>query len=496
MNFGLRLLVFCDKKSATFYLNGWLQNIFLDLYSKMVFYKTSYESHIYKGKSIKFMQKKKAILVLLLTIFLLGNSGFAQDFEKEKLNQYFNNLEASNKFMGSVVVSRNGQIIYTKSVGFADVESKTKQTDSTKYRIGSISKTFTAVLVLKAVEENKLQLSQTLDQYYPNIKNASRITLENMLYHRSGMHSFTSDKDFFKWRINPKTQQELVEIIAKGESKFEPNSKFEYSNPNFILLSFILEKVYNKPYSQILEEKILKPAGLTNTKFGSKINPQNNESHSYQFNEKWEKDAETDTSIPMGAGGIISTAGDLIKFGEALFNEKLITKNSLEKMSVLKDRVGMGIFLMPFFENNGYGHSGAIDGFTSSFSYFPDSKVSFALVSNGTNFNNNQIAMTVLSAVYKKPFEVPSFKTIAVTSEDLDKYLGTYSSADLPLKLTITKQGDKLIAQATGQQQLLLEATEKDVFTFDQIGLVLKFNPTEKTIVLKQGGSDFNFKKE
>lgn len=440
--------------------------------------------------------KKNAILLLLLTLFLFSNLGFAQDFEKEKLDQYFNNLEANNKFMGTVSVSVNGQKVYSKTVGFTDAESKAKPNELTKYRVGSVSKTFTAVLVLKAVEEGKLQLNQTLDKFFPNIKNASKITIENMLYHRSGIHSFTGDEDFPKWRVNPKTQQELVEIIAKGKSEFEPDSKYEYSNPNFILLTFILEKVYNKPYSNILEEKILKPAGLANTKFGSKINLQNNEALSYSFNQKWEKEEETDTSIPMGAGGIISTSNDLVKFGEALFNEKIISKSSLDKMIVLKDRVGMGIFLMPFSGNNGYGHSGAIDGFTSMFTFFPQSKVSFALVSNGTNFDNNQIGLTVLSAVYKKPFEVPTFKTFAVTSEDLDKYLGIYSSSDIPLKLTITKKGNQLIAQATGQQQLPLEATDKDVFTFDQVGLVLKFNPIEKTIILKQGGRDFNFKKE
>ncbi len=213
----------------------------------------------------------KRILIVTAAIILLSQLAFSQSIDKAKLDKFFDTLEANNKFMGSLAVIRDGELIYSKSTGFLDINSKSKPDSSSKYRIGSISKTFTAVLVLKAIEEKKIRLDQTLGEFYPKIKNADKITIEHLLYHRSGIHSFTDDDDFQNWNTKPKNESELVEIIAQGNSEFEPNSKFEYSNPNYILLSFILQKLYKKSYSEILKDKIAAPAELKNTFFGKKI---------------------------------------------------------------------------------------------------------------------------------------------------------------------------------------------------------------------------------
>ena len=129
----------------------------------------------------------------ILFIGFIGQLGFAQNFDKVKLDNYFNALEINNKFMGSVAVAKNGVLIYSKAIGFSDLENAIKANVNTTYKIGSISKTFTAVLVLKAVEENKLKLHQTLDYYFPEVKNAEKITVEQLLTHRSGIHNFTDD---------------------------------------------------------------------------------------------------------------------------------------------------------------------------------------------------------------------------------------------------------------------------------------------------------------
>ena len=421
---------------------------------------------------------------------------FAQKFDKTRLDTYFNTLEKNNKFMGSVAVFQNGQIIYTRSAGFSDYENHIKATENSKYRIGSISKTITATLILKAVEEGKITLDKKLADFYPSIKNADMITVEQLLRHRSGIHSFTDDEDYETWNTQPKSEEELLDIISKGNSEFKPDSTFKYSNPNYILLSFILQKIYNKTYAEIVREKIVLPLGLNHTYFGSAINAQNNECYSYSFSGKWEKETETDMSIPMGAGGLVSSPTDMVKFGNALFSGKIISKKSYTQMTNIKDGYGMGLFKLPFYEKEGFGHTGAIDGFSSMLSFYPESGVTFALLSNGNNYSNNQIAITVLSEVFHKPYNIPEFKSFAVTTEDLDKYLGTYITDALPLKLTITKKGATLIAQATGQQQLLLEATDKDVFSFDKAGIVLKFNTEKKTVILEQGGGEYLFTKE
>ena len=438
---------------------------------------------------------KKAILTTALFL-TLGQIGFSQNLDKTKLDNYFNALEQNNKFMGSVAVSKNGEIIYIKSIGFADVENKVKATENSKYRIGSISKSFTTVLVLKAVELKKLNTNQTIDKWFPTIKNAKKITVNYLLSHRSGIHNFTDDKDYLTWNTQPKTEKEMIEIIAKGDSDFNPDSKAEYSNSNFVLLTYILEKTFTKSYSDLLQEFIVKPIGLTNTYVFGKINPSNNECKSYSFKGSWKTETETDFTVSLGAGAIISTPSDLTKFADALFSGKLLTNESLEIMKTIKDGYGIGLFQIPFYKSVGYGHTGGIDGFSSVYSYFLDDKISYALISNGTNTNNNDISIAVLSAVYDKPYEIPVFTTFTLTSEDLDKYLGVYASKQIPMKITISKDGNTLIAQGTGQPAFPIEATEKDKFKFDQAGAKFEFKPTAKTMILFQGGGQINFTKE
>lgn len=436
------------------------------------------------------------VILFILMIGLTVQKGFPQTFDKIKLDNYFGAIEVNNRFMGSVAISKNGTIIYTKQIGYADIDGKIKPNNATEYRIGSISKTFTTVLVFKAIDEGKLRLTDKINTYFPAIKNANKITIGDLLYHRSGIHNFTANKDYPKWNTEKKSEHEMIEIISKGGSDFEPDTKAEYSNSNFVLLSYILQRIYKKDYAQLLNERIIKPISLKHTYFGKKIDLKDNECYSYSFKGSWTKEAETDMSIPMGAGAIVSTPSDLTKFADALFSGKLVSPQDLELMETVKDHYGMGLFKVPFNNLFGYGHTGGIDGFSSVMYHFAEGNVSIAMTSNGTNFDNNQIAIALLSAVYSKPYEIPNFKTFEVTSAELDHYLGVYSSKQIPLKITITKNDKILVAQATGQPSFALEATEKDKFKFELAHVVLEFNPADKTMILKQGGGVFNFSKE
>lgn len=288
----------------------------------------------------------------------------------------------------------------------------------------------------------------------------------------------------------------MLSIISKSDSDFKPNSKSDYSNSNYVLLSYILEKTYNRVFAEILKEKIILPLGLKNTYFGSQIQIENNESNSYLYKGEWKKEAETNLSIPLGAGGIVSTPSDLLQFSDALFNHKILLKSSLTKMKTLEDNYGMGMFKIPFYDEFSFGHTGGIDGFSSVFGYFPKEKCAWALTSNGTNYDNNKISFALLSGLFNKPYDIPTFKTHALISEDLDTYLGVYSNPSFPLKVSITKSENTLMAQATGQPSFPLEATEKDIFKFDQAGLVLEFDTTNNQMTLKQGGGVFKLKKE
>ncbi|MEO5907290.1 MAG: serine hydrolase domain-containing protein, partial [Saprospiraceae bacterium] len=349
----------------------------------------------------------RSVILCLLTS--IAGYSFPQEINTAKLDSFFQVLEENQKFMGSVAVSKDGVVLYSRSAGYRDVETESKSDANTKYRIGSISKTFTTVLALRAAEERKLDLDGHLDYYFPSIPNAEKITIRQLLYHRSGIHDFTEASEYDAWRHQPKTKFEMLNLFEKMSSDFEPDSRAAYSNSNFVLLSYIIEAVYNQSYPEILKENIIDKLGLANTYYGGPADPAKNESYSYIYISSWDKVVETDMSIPQGAGGIVSTPLDMIRFGEALFAGKIISPESLQQMMTLKDDYGMGLFQAPFEDKRGYGHTGSIDGFMASFFHFPVEKISVALISNGSNYDLNNIGIAVLSSVFNLPFDIPVF---------------------------------------------------------------------------------------
>jgi CubicO group peptidase (beta-lactamase class C family) len=294
----------------------------------------------------------------------------------------------------------------------------------------------------------------------------------------------------------PKTEDEMVKIISKNKVDFEPDAKASYSNSNFVLLGYIIEKITKQPYSKNLEKRICSKIGIKDTYIGKKTDLLNNESYSYKFESEWKQQPETDMSIPGGAGSIISTPTDLTRFVNALFSIKLVSQSSLNQMKTLTDGIGMGMFQFPFYDKKAYGHNGGIDGFVSNVAYFPEDSLAVSYCTNGMVYPLNDILIGILSACFNKQYSMPTFNTIAIKTEDLDKYLGLYSSTQVPIKITITKDNTTLIAQGEGQPAFPLEPTEMDKFKFDQAGVKMEFNPAKNEMTLKQGGGSFLFTKE
>jgi CubicO group peptidase (beta-lactamase class C family) len=438
--------------------------------------------------------KSRSFFSFLFVLF--SATSFAQEQKFLTLDSLFQILDLNNRFMGSLSISENGKVTYSKTIGKADLASGKSSDKTTKYRIGSISKMFTACLIFQAIEENKLSLKQNINRFFPKITGAKEISIGNLLNHRSGIHNYTNDTSYFNYYTASKSQKEMLEIIQASVRHFKPNSKAEYSNSNYILLSFILEKIYKKSYEELLYIKIIQPQGLKNTYFGKKLELAKNECASYRFSGKWELENETHSSVSLGAGGIVSTTEDLLFFITKLFEGKIIQASSLEQMMKLEDGFGMGIFPVPFYDKKGFGHTGGIDGFSSFLYIFPEEKISIALTSNGSRFNNNDIAIAALSDCFDKPFTLPSFYAVELTSADLDKYLGSYANPEIPIKISITKDFLSLIAQATGQPSFTLELIGKDSFEFSPAGVEIQFIPQKNLLILKQGGGEFSFKRE
>ena len=443
---------------------------------------------------------KTKILTTTLLIGLSFGTLFSQSFNKPKLDSLMDILAEKNKAMGSLTISKNGVVVYSRAIGYSYISGNEKlpATNQTKYRIGSISKMFTATMIFQLIEDGKLNLTTTIDKYFPQLPNANTITISNLLNHRSGLHNFTDDPDYLTWMTQPKTQEDMLAIISKGGIDFQPNEKFSYSNSNYVVLGYIIEKVSKQSYSKYLSNKITSKIGLSNTYVGAKTDTKKNEGFSYRFSNSWEQAPETNMSIPGAAGAIVSTPTDLARFIESLFFLKLVSNTSLSQMKTLTDGYGMGMFQIPFYEKQAYGHNGGIDGFASNLAYFPEDSLALAYCTNGQVYPLNNILIGVLSIYFNKQYSIPTFNytPVSLKTEDFDKYLGVYSSTQIPLKITITKDNTTLIAQATGQSSFPLEATEKDKFEFHPAGIRMEFNPDKKEMTLKQGGENVVFTKE
>ncbi|WP_426278914.1 serine hydrolase domain-containing protein [Chryseobacterium sp. S-02] len=435
--------------------------------------------------------------LFLLSAISISGIAFSQNNVKEKLSNYLDSLFVHHKVMGSFAIAENDRPTFIKVVGFSDVEKQQKANLNTQYRIGSISKTFTAVLVMKAVEDKKLSLDKKLSDFYPEIPNADKITIENLLQHRTGIHNLTNEAEYWQYNTKPQTESNLVDIIKKYKSDFDPGSKYAYSNSNYILLGFILEKVYKKPYTELIKAKITKPLKLTLTEVGGKIDLSKNQAQSYQYiNGKYEVSSETEMSIPIGAGNIISTPRDLLSFIFALEQGKLVKKESLEKMKGFVDNYGYGLVKVPFNNYWGFGHTGGIDKFSSVLFYFPELKVAAAFSTNQSDMDTNEISIKMIETALGRDFEMPSFKTMEIPENVLQRYVGTYSSKDVPLKINIFIEDKKLMAQATGQSAFPLEATSDTRFKFDAAGIIIEFFPAKNQFIIMQSGTKNIFTKE
>lgn len=437
-------------------------------------------------------------LLLLITI-VLSIKLSAQDFNQQKMDSLFMLIESNQKGMGSFSIFEKGKEAYQNAFGFASIEDNIRATDKTKYRIGSISKTFTASIILKLIDEGKLSLTTTLSEFYPEINNSQKITIEQLLRHRSGIFNFTSATDFTSWMEDPISKEDLVKKIAANDNVFEPGEKFEYSNSNYVLLSLIAEKIENEYLAQLINEMVCKPCDLQNTYYGSKISIINNEAKSYTKSSDWLVSTESDMSIPQGAGAIVSTPKELNKFLNCLFNYKIISENSVKSMMEIEDGYGLGMFQVPFYDKKAFGHNGAIDSFQSNAYYFPVEDISVAFTANGLAMPMNDIMIGALSIYFGKEYTLPEFKettTLKMKSKDLDKYLGIYAGTGFPLKVSITKKENVLLGQATGQPSFPLEAYETDKFQFDLAGLKLEFIPEENIMILRQGGGEFKLTRE
>lgn len=434
--------------------------------------------------------------ILLLFIIAIASASNAQQTKFQKIDSLLTFLNTNNKFMGELSIIEKGEIVFSKAYGFADVESGKKLDVNTKLKIGSITKTFTATIIMQLVDEKKLTLDTKLSKFYPKIQNADKITIHHLLHHRTGIPDFLNDDPTVgEFIYGENKKEDLVKRIEAYTSAFEPNSQHKYSNSNYNLLGYIIEDITKKSFAENLNTRIVKKIGLKNTSFPTKIDISKNEGYSFTFDGKiWGKTPEWSSNLAFSAGAMASTTNDLNVFLAALLEGKLTSKSSLEQMKSMEDNYGKGMIIAPFGEKKFYGHTGGIENFRATAGYNPEDKTGFAIIVNGDNYNRNDIMIGVLSLYYGKNYTFPNLKGFKVSQESLAKYIGTYSTASFPLKIKVFVENETLLAQATGQGSFALTAESETEFVFEPAMIKLTFG--ENKMKFKQGTMEFEFTKE
>lgn len=441
---------------------------------------------------------KKLGLFFLLTGFIF--SATAQNFSAAKIDSLLNTLAVNNKAMGSLALLQNGELIYQKAIGRTSLINGTANPANTKtrYRVGSISKMFTAVMIFQLIEENRLSFNTPLSQFFPQLPNADKITVGLMLDHRSGLHNYSDDPPYRTYMIIPHSETQMLDIVAATKPDFAPNTRASYSNTNFLLLGYIVEKLSGNTYSDALQQRIAAKIGLEDTYYGKKTNIINNEALSFKLNNDWEQQPETDMSNPGGAGAVVSTPADLVKFIDALFNGKLINNQYLDSMKTLKDGYGMAMFRYSFHNHIWYGHTGNIDSFEATLGYFPEEKLAFAYTANGTSvtYPLKDIINNALNIYFNKSFTQPVFKTFTGKASDLENYPGNFSTTQIAMKIIVTKNDNVLSAQAAGQPVYVLTALSSKQFISEAAGVILEFDATGNSFTLKHNTAVYKFTRD
>jgi len=307
---------------------------------------------------------------------------------QSKLLRYMDNYYKKNEFSGTVLVTQDDEVILNKGYGKADYNKNIINKPQTVFEIASLTKQFTATAILMLQENKLISVQDTVSKYIPDYPNGDSITLYNLLTHTSGIPDYLDSIEPIESKDHTYTPEELVEFFKNEPSNFTPGTSFEYSNSNYTLLGYIIEKVSNMSYEDYIENNILKPLNMSNTGFiNNKVNVKDSSIGYYFINKKLIKQAEapeTEALLSYSAGEIYSTSEDLNKWEDALFNEKVITKDSLDEM------------LTPYLNNYGYGwfinenndgdkivfHSGNLPGYTSYVERNIDKNYKFIILCN------------------------------------------------------------------------------------------------------------------
>lgn len=456
-------------------------------------------------------------LALLFIVLHFSSLAFTQN-KIEQLDHLFTVLHSKNSFHGNVLIAEEGKTIFEKSYGVGNIEENIKLSQKSVFNLASITKQFTASAILMLEQSKKLHLSDDITQYIPELSFYKGIKIEHLIHHTSGLPDYMMLCSEKADKNRVVTNDYVIELFAKErpDLKFTPNEKFEYSNTGYLFLATIIERVSKISYADFLKKNIFEPLKMNHTAVLFLYKDKLKVPHlavAYMQNEK--DDLERDVEYTQyfdgayGQGGIYSTAEDLLKWAIALRNNSLFTQEQRDKLfadyalsNKKNTNYGFGVFLR---ESKKYGkaiyHSGGWGGYVTYLEQDLTNDKVIIILQNQMLATTQIPIRAVKGILYNEPlalYDAPLVpeKPITLQSEDLDQYLGVYSSGSESIKITITKKGNVLYSQTGEQPEVPLQAYKNHIFKIEPEGTKLIFNPTEGTFQFLLHGTKFLFKRE
>lgn len=399
---------------------------------------------------------------------------------RARLDSLFTVLEAHDRMMGTVTVRKAGRVIYQRSVGYRDSSAHgwLRADEDTRYRVGSITKPFTAAMIYQLADEGRVRLDTRLSRFFPQLPGADSITLRDLLGHTSGLHELAAGMD----PAVPLGRDSLLRRVAAQPLQFAPGTARRYSNSNYLLLGYILEQVTGSPYAEQLQRRIVQRAGLRRTRYGGAVRPGENEARSYYFSDgHWALQPDDAPENAGGAGAVVSTTADLTRLLASLFEGGLISAEGLREMTTgfvegeRRSGKGLSPFSIPSAERTGFSHDGSIGAFTALIGYVPEDSLALALTLNGHNYPQNRIFFHVWDVLYGVPRPLPSFEPVPLPDSVAAALAGVYTAQAYRLTITVRRAGAGLEAQTEGQDAFPLTYVGQRRFIYLRDGILVEF---------------------
>ena len=396
--------------------------------------------------------RKASFHTALLAVVLAGSLTAGDDpFQevdagavKARLDAVANSYTTDNVFMGSILVADGDQVLLDKGYGMANLEWNIPNTPEAKFRIASLTKQFTAAIVLLLQDEGKLRIEDAVGKYLPDAPaHWGQITLAELLGHTSGIPDLTNEKEFEAWSMNPRTHAEEFAFFRDKPLEFQPGSQYRYSSSGFLVLGLVIEKVSGRSYADLLHERILEPLGMKETGLDTDDLILDRRAQGYRKGADGLKLARSESlSVPWAAGGMYSTSRDLLRWERGLFGGKVLSDTSLKMMTTAgKGNYGLGVDVLERYGMKVVSHSGGIEGFSSYLCYQPDRRLAVAVLGNvGGSSAGIAMAFQLMSVALGKPVVLLTDHKAAasISKEESSKLAGVYDSSPYDGRITMS----------------------------------------------------------